>query len=253
MALAIRAAGHAVTGHARPGARDRARLVEAGVRLTPEIAEAAADAEVVVCALFDDAQLREVLIEAGGLAALAPGAVLAVHTTGVPAVIEALAAAAPAGAVVLDAPFSGVASEAATGCIRLFVGGEAAALERARPVLSAYCDPILPVGAVGAARRLKLVNNLLLAANVSLAAEALEGAARLGVDPAAALAVLRIASGRSFGLELLADAPVDAALTGLARWLDKDVDAAREALAAEGLDLPLLTAAARWGRARDGG
>ena len=88
---------------------------------------------------------------------------------------------------------------------------------------------------------------------MSLAAEALEGAARLGVDPAAALAVLRIASGRSFGLELLADAPVDAALTGLARWLDKDVDAAREALAAEGLDLPLLTAAARWGRARDGG
>lgn len=246
MAARVLAAGHQVAGFVRPG-RDRSRLTAAGARLADNLADAVCGAEVVVVALFDDAQLRELLLQEGGLAALSPGAVLAVHTTGAPSVVEALASARP-DVDVLDATFSGTAADAAAGRIRLFLGGADTAIARARPVLAAYCDPILPIGPVGAARRLKLINNLLFAAQVSLAAEALQALERMGVAKGSALPALRISSGGSFALEQFARGPTEQVLAGLARYLDKDVDAAREAAAAEGLELPLLSAAgARWG------
>ena len=93
MALRVLAAGHVVTGHSRPG-HDRSALVEAGARITSSLQEAVAGADVVIAALFDDAQMRQVFLEHGALAAMKPGAVLAVHTTGEPAALQELAEAA---------------------------------------------------------------------------------------------------------------------------------------------------------------
>jgi 3-hydroxyisobutyrate dehydrogenase-like beta-hydroxyacid dehydrogenase len=246
MALRVLAAGHDVVGHSRDG-RERASLSSAGVRLSRSVEDVVRNAEVVCACLFDDAQVTDVLLKSGALAAMSPGSVLALHTTGVPAVVEALAAAAPGGVDVLDAPFSGTAADAGNGRIRLYVGGDAAALERARPVLSAYCGPVFHFGSVGTARRLKLINNLMFCAQMSLAAEALRAIERLGLPKDAAIEAISLSSGGSYALNVFRRGEVDAVLAQVAHYLDKDAEAARAAARAENLDLKLLdAAAAQW-------
>lgn len=241
-ALRIVEQGHELLGHSR-GNRPRAALKAAGGRVTGSLSETVADAQVVGVCLFDDAQVEEVLIRSGLLAEMQPGAVLALHTTGSPAVVERLAAAAPHVGV-LDATFSGSQADAEEGGVRLFVGGDAAALERVRPVLSAYSSTIFHFGGIGAARRLKLINNLMFAAQVSLAAEALKAVSDMGLPYEMAIEALSLSSGGSYALNAFRGAQREAVVDRVAHYLDKDVDAARAAALDEGIDLPLLDAAA---------
>lgn len=246
MALRALAAGHTVVGHSR---RPNPELVAAGAILTSSIREAAAQAQVLCVCLFDDAQVHDALIVQGALAALRPGAVMALHTTGAPDLMQDLARAAPEGVRVLDAPFSGTASVAAEGRLTLLVGGEALTLRQARPVLSSFADRIVHVGAQGAGRGLKLINNLLFAAQMTLADEALEAAAALGLDRQTTALAMGQCSGASYAMAKFAGpAPHDLMLAAIKPYLDKDVDVARTALDAVGARLPLLTAAARWGK-----
>jgi len=162
-------------------------------------------------------------------------------------VVEALAAAAPRGVSVLDATFSGTEADAREGRIRLYVGGDADAVERARPVLSTYCSPIFHLGAVGAARRLKLINNLMFSAQIALAAEALRAVEKMGLPMASAIDALSQSSGGSYALNTFRNGDVDVIVERLSHYLDKDVDAARESARSEGLNLKLLdAAAAQW-------
>lgn len=244
MALQVVKAGRALVGHVRRP-EEREALRGAGATLTSSAQEVAAQADILCVCVFDDAQLQAALVDSGALAALRPGAVVAIHSTGAPGVVEALARQAPAGVRVLDAPFSGTAEVAGRGGLTLFVGGEPEALEAARPVLSAFSGTIFRVGGVGAGRRLKLLNNLLFAAQVALSSEALEAARAMGLDPAVFVEAVGRSSGASYALDKFApDLPVDAIMAGLKSYLDKDVDAARSAARDEGLDLPRLFAAA---------
>jgi len=238
--------GHELTGHSR-GGKPRPAMTAAGAKISDSLEETVRGAAFVGACLFDDAQVKSVLVESGVLQAMEPGAVLAVHTTGVPAVIEAVAAAAPPGVAVLDATFSGTEADAREGRIRLYVGGDAEALDRARPVLSTYCSPIFHLGAIGAARRLKLINNMMFAAQIALAAEGLKAVDRMGLPKDAALDALSQSSGGSYALNTFRGGDVDAIVARLAHYLDKDVDAARQSARSEGLNLELLdAAAARW-------
>ncbi|MDB5425606.1 MAG: hypothetical protein JWQ29_3022 [Phenylobacterium sp.] len=250
--MAVRvAASHELVGHLRTGARPR--LAEAGVTFTGSVRDVAAQAEVLCVCVFDDAQLRGALLDDGALAAMRPGAVLAIHTTGAPEILDEIAAAAPAGVALLDAPFSGTAQDAARGGLALLVGGDASALEKARPVFASFADAITLVGPTGAGRRLKLINNLLFAAQMSLAAEALAAAQALGLDLHATVGALERCSGASYALAKFAgpDAP-PALLDRIRPYLDKDADLARAALAAAGASIPTLrAAAAMWGAPQD--
>jgi 3-hydroxyisobutyrate dehydrogenase len=99
------------------------------------------------------------------------------------------AVAAPRGIEVLDAPVSGMASGARAGTLQIFVGGDAGAYQRARPLLEAMGDPerILHVGPHGAGYTVKLMINLLWFAHLTATAEVLTVGAAAGVD----LATLR--------------------------------------------------------------
>ena len=131
----------------------------------------------MVCVFTDD-QVREVAPDL--IAAMPRGSVLVLHTTGSPRTAESLAADAAAhGVDVVDAPVSGGPHDIAAGRVTLWVGGTDEALERARPALSAYGDPVLHVGPIGSGQKVKLVNNTLFAAQIGLVAEA----ARLGETP----------------------------------------------------------------------
>ena len=83
----------------------------------------------------------------------------------------------------LDAPVGGSRQAAASGELRLFVGGDSATLDRARPALVAIGNKIDLLGPAGAGATWKLINNQLIAAQVAALAEALDVARKAGFRP----------------------------------------------------------------------
>ena len=94
------------------------------------------------------------------------------------------------------------------------VGGPADVVERCRPILETFGDPVLHVGPLGAGQEVKLLNNLVFTAQLGLAAEVFELAETRGLDRAAVASILAAGSGRSYAAEVVAGAGFD--LDGLA-------------------------------------
>lgn len=189
---------------------------------------------VVVLSLPNEAAVAAVLTDL--LPALPQDAVIADTSTLSPTAARDFARrAAEAGCAYLDAPVSGGPAGAAAGSLAMMVGGASGALERARPDLEGLAARILHIGTSGAGQVAKLVNNLLVATNLVVAAEALRLGARAGVAPEALLPVINGATGRSAATEVnwprwIASGAFDSGFTaGLMR---KDVRLA-VALAAE--------------------
>jgi 3-hydroxyisobutyrate dehydrogenase-like beta-hydroxyacid dehydrogenase len=142
--------------------------------------------------LADDTAVRATFLGPDGLVAGArPGTVLVDMSTVEPATILAVEPAVRArGAGLLDAPVSGSVQLAETGTLTVMVGGEAADLERARPVLERLARTIVHVGPLGTGAAMKLaVNTLIFAVNAGVA-EALVLAESAGIDRALAYDVI---------------------------------------------------------------
>ena len=97
----------------------------------------------------------------------------------------------------VDAPVSGGPLGAASGTMSMVVGSSEAVYDEITPILNKMSANHLRVGQVGAGNITKLGNNLLVAANLLLVAEAMSMATRLGVDPQAFLGGINQGSGRS--------------------------------------------------------
>lgn len=191
MACNLVRAGFDVVGHNRTPAK-AAALLAAGGRSAATVAEAVAGADVAITNLSDSPDVREVVLGDGGvLAHLAPGALLIDNSTILPAVARELAAAGAArGVDVLDAPVSGGEQGAVDGTLSIMVGGEAAALERARPVLAAMGTTIVHTGPSGSGQLVKAANQLVIAGTIQALAEALVLLEAAGVDRTAAVQAL---------------------------------------------------------------
>ena len=130
------------------------------------------------------------------LAALRPGSLVIDMTSGQPLATQALARrVAAAGSVLIDAPVSGGVARARTGELAIMVGGEAAAIERARPVLAAMGTTITVCGDVGAGQAMKALNNLVSAGGFLIGIEALLIGQKFGLDPALMVDVLNASTG----------------------------------------------------------
>jgi 3-hydroxyisobutyrate dehydrogenase-like beta-hydroxyacid dehydrogenase len=160
--------------------------------------------DVVGVCVTDGAAVREVCLPPNGvLAGMAPGSVLALHSTiGTDDCEEIASVAAANGVLVIDAPVSGGGAAAAAGQLTVYVGGTADAVAHAGPALETYGDPVLHMGPLGSGLRTKLVNNALNAAHFALAHDALALGEALGLDPGKLGAALVSGSGRSFSLEV---------------------------------------------------
>jgi 3-hydroxyisobutyrate dehydrogenase-like beta-hydroxyacid dehydrogenase len=172
-------AGHAVTAWNR----SRERAAALGVPVAATAAEAAAHADVVLVSLADDAALAAVYTGPDGLlAGLRAGTVVADASTVRPETIRGLGPrVAATGADLLDTPVSGSVPLVQRGALAVMVGGDAAALERARPVLDALAAAVFHLGALGSGAVMKLVvNTVVLAFNQALS-EALVVAERAGL------------------------------------------------------------------------
>jgi 3-hydroxyisobutyrate dehydrogenase len=177
----------------------RAAAAALGATVPGSVAGAAAP--VMVLSLPDEAASGAVLDAL--LPRLPAGAVVVDTSTLSPVAARGFAErAAAAGCAYLDAPVSGGAAGAAAGTLAMMVGGEAAALDRARPVLDRLATRILHVGPSGAGQVAKLVNNLMVATHLVVAAEALRLGAAAGVAAEALLPVINGATGRSAATEV---------------------------------------------------
>jgi len=196
----LAAAGHHVRLYARTPAR--AEGLPAELAATPA---AAVDGADLACSCVTDSDdVREVV--AAMLEAAAPPPVLVEMSTIAPAVARELAAVcAGRGMAYCDCPVSGGPVGAEAGTLAIMCGGEAEALEHARPALDAMGDPARRVhcGPVGSGLVAKLVNNLLVAVISAGTAEALAVGQRAGVEPALLRDVVLKSSGASWQLENL--------------------------------------------------
>jgi len=183
MAANARRAGFEVSAWNRTPGR-AGDLPELGVKIleTPEAVAAASD--IVVTMVSDTPDVEAVLFGSNGVAEGANAGSLVVDmSTIAPSATRDFAARLAGNDVhMVDAPVSGGSEGARKGTLSIFVGGDAADLERARPVLQSLGTTITHVGPIGAGQAVKAVNQVILAGTYLGVAEGIVLAIRAGLD-----------------------------------------------------------------------
>lgn len=158
-----------------------ALAAQLGVQAAASHADFAACDVVALCVSMD----ADVLQQVEALAAvLAPGAVVVDHSTvSADTARKAQALLAARGIGFIDAPVSGGVEGARNGKLSVMAGGDAATLEKARPVLEAYAARITHMGGTGAGQATKAVNQVLVAGINEAVCEGLALGEKLGLDP----------------------------------------------------------------------
>ena len=138
-----------------------ARVAAGALRATSS-ADATTGADVIGIVVFDDAQVHSVLTgDDGVLAAVKPGAVIAVHSTvRVDSIHEFAALARAAGAPLIDAGISGGEVGSRAGTLVTMVGGDDDAVAAARPVFETFSKEVVHAGPLGSGMALKIARNL---------------------------------------------------------------------------------------------
>ena len=167
-------------------------LVEKGARLASSPKDAASTADFIVSIVADDAASKAVWLgDHGALAGAKPGSVLVESSTLSPVWVRELAALAEKQKCeFLDAPVTGTKVHAEGGELYFLVGGDAATLEKFRPVIDATGRGFIHLGPTGSGATMKLVNNLLCGVQAASLGECLALAEREGLDVEKATTVL---------------------------------------------------------------
>ncbi|MFC3531994.1 NAD(P)-dependent oxidoreductase [Vogesella facilis] len=179
------AAGHEVTVWARR--RDAAQaLLDAGAQWADSPAKLAANVELVVTNVADTVDVEQLLLGDNGVAqGAAPGLVCVDMSTISPLGARDIAARLAAqGIDFLDCPVSGGEVGAINGTLTIMVGGQATALEKARPALAAMGKTITHIGDSGAGQVAKACNQIAVGVGIAAVAEVMKLAKACGVDPA---------------------------------------------------------------------
>ncbi len=178
-------------------------LAAQGARAASSAADAVSAAEVVISMLPASRHVEGLYLgDAGLLSVIAPGSlVLECSTIAPEAARKVHLAAAARGIALLDAPVSGGTAGAAAGTLTFMVGGDAATLERARPILANMGKNIFHAGPEGAGQVAKVCNNQLLAVHMIGTAEAMALGVANGLDPATLAEIMRQSSGGNWSLE----------------------------------------------------
>jgi 3-hydroxyisobutyrate dehydrogenase len=241
MARHLAASPDTLTVWNRTAATAQAFAAATGATVAPSPAAAARDADVVITCLPSSREVEALLDGPDGLAAgLTAGRVLVDCTSGDPATSRRIATRLAAqGVQFLDAPVSGGVVGAEAGTLTVMVGGDAAVLERVRPVLARFGQKIVPCGPVGAGHAVKAVNNALLAMHIWGTAEGLAALAKSGVRADVALDVINASSGRSnASMNLFPDRVLTRAFPRTFRLALLDKDAGIAAQVARDADVP---------------
>jgi 3-hydroxyisobutyrate dehydrogenase-like beta-hydroxyacid dehydrogenase len=235
MARALAAAGMTPILYNRTPERADALAGELGTRVLATPAAVAAEADVCLSMVADEAAVEELFRGPSGLVAgLRSGTVVVDLSTVPPSTIRGLEAEVRArGAGILDSPVSGSVATAGSGQLTLMVGGTADDLARARPALEPLAKSIFHLGPLGSGAAMKLAVNAVVFGLSNALSEALVLAERAGVD-------------RELAYDVLAASAVGAPFVQYKRaaFLDPDGTPTAFALELAEKDLRLITALA---------
>ncbi|MCZ7561208.1 MAG: NAD(P)-dependent oxidoreductase [Burkholderiaceae bacterium] len=234
-------AGHEVAVHVRRR-EAAAALLARGARYAQTPAEAAHGADFVCTNVTGTADVESVLFGENGAAGAAEAGAIVIDFSTISAVATRGFARRLARRRVdmLDCPVSGGAVGARQATLSIIVGGDAAVLERARPLLERLGRTITHVGGHGAGQVVKACNQIVQVINIEGIAEAMLFASANGVDPSRMLPALQAGMAGSRMLDLMGPkmAARDFAAGIEARLHQKDFGLVVEATQALGLSLP---------------
>lgn len=170
-----------VLGHRRREAVEE--LKSRGAAEASSARELALASDIVVICVTGSPQVEAIIHGEDGLAAAGKPLLIIDCSTSEPAVTTRLAASLAARRIALvDAPLSRTPKDAWEGSLDVMVGGDQAAVARARPVLEAFAGRIIPTGPVGTGHTMKLLNNFLSMGYAALYSEALMIGAKAGLS-----------------------------------------------------------------------
>jgi 3-hydroxyisobutyrate dehydrogenase len=226
-------------------------------------AAAAEGADVVVSCVPDAPEVEDVHLGASGTAASARPGTIAIDCSTIAA--EAARAIAARllekGLSFLDAPVSGGQKGAVEGTLTFFIGGDVAALEKARPVFEAMGRRLTALGPSGAGQLGKAANQILVANNLMGVSEALAFAAKAGLPLTSLHEALTSGAANSWALEVLGKKMIDRDFKPAfaVKHQQKDLAIVLRTARARGIPLPgtalvhqLLAALEAQGRGEDG-
>lgn len=167
-------------------------VLEAGATWADSPAEVAERCDITLSSLPGPAQVQDVALGPKGIVeGIRQGGLYVDMSTSTPTQIQAVGEQLrEKGASALDAPVSGSPQQCREGSLAIWVGGEEADLERARPVLTDMSREVTHIGALGSASVAKLVNNAAGLSTFKLLGECLSIGAKAGIDPHVLLRVL---------------------------------------------------------------
>ena len=202
MAINLHKAGHSVRAFdlSQPACD---KVAEAGVAVAATAHAAVQGAEVVVTMLPASQHVEGLFLGAGQLLAQLPKGTLVIDSSTIAAATsrKVAEAAQAQGVDFIDAPVSGGTGGAIAGTLTFMVGAEAAALERARPLLEKMGANIFHAGSVGAGQTAKICNNMLLGILMAGTSEAIALGVANGLDPKVLSEIMRRSSGGNWALE----------------------------------------------------
>lgn len=195
--------GHNVTVYNRTLATAEQWLQEYSGDLAHTPAQAALNADFVMCCVGNDDDLRAVTLGVdGAFTSMPAGSVFIDHTTASAEVARQLAGEAQSrGFAFLDAPVSGGQAGAQNGVLTIMVGGEPSVYKRAEPILQCYARMQRLMGEVGSGQLTKMVNQICIGGLLQGLSEALHFAQSAGLDAEAAMQVISKGAAQSWQLE----------------------------------------------------
>ena len=158
--------------------------------------QAAENAQFLITMVPDGKAVRKAVLAA--LPGLAPGTIVIDMSSSDPATTRSIGALLKKKRIhMLDSPVSGAKAKAKDGTLALMVGGDAAILRKARPVLSKMGSDIFHTGALGSGHATKALNNYLGAAGTIAGFEALLVGRKFGLDPKVLINAINASTGKN--------------------------------------------------------
>lgn len=155
--------------------------------------ELAENCEVIMTMLPDGPQVKEVMIENGGVASYMKAGQTFIDMSSInPATSKEIAEGLYSNGVeMLDAPVSGGEPKAIDGTLSFMVGGKKETFDKYKDLLSAMGSSVVYCGEIGAGNTVKLANQVIVASNIAAVAEAFMLAKKAGVEPAVVMEAIK--------------------------------------------------------------
>jgi 3-hydroxyisobutyrate dehydrogenase len=259
MATNLVKGGYQVVAYDADGKRAAQFARDAGAKSAATLAALGAEVDAIVTMLPTGKEVRACLVETegGALSANLPRGALIIDMSSADPVgtRQTHADLAKRGLGFVDAPVSGGVPRATDGSLAIMIGGDAAAVAAAKPVLAKMGTRLFEVGGPGNGHAMKALNNFVAGTGFIAVAEAVLVGKSFGLDPSVMIDVMNVSTGKNFNTENVVKQHVISRqfASGFALGLlAKDVKIAADLAAAIDVESPLTRlSAALLGEARD--